>query len=316
MTWTTRCWAALLALALAAAPVCGAPAIVHDPIKVAVKGQPLGVRATVRDATARVEGVSLFYAASRGMTPFRVPLTSSGAGTWYGTIPGHMIGPGTQLFYYVQAENADGESRETEWQTVKVVESGVAPEAIPAASTVAQQAQQQMAGPAAAQPPAAPPKSGKSKYLLPAAIIVGGAAAVGGALAIASYNSGSSSGEEPNPAVAGNYGGSYDICFHAAATTNNPTPAPVCDAGLVNIYVTNGTAQIVGLWGAEVLSGPVNGNVFTIVKETSATAKFPSAHLIAAGEFAGHSATVRIDGYSTDPLLSGNFGGRLQTTKR
>ena len=47
------------------------------------------------------------------------------------------------MFYYLQAENADGETRETEWQTVKLVDSGVAPEAIPAASTVAQQAQQQ-----------------------------------------------------------------------------------------------------------------------------------------------------------------------------
>ena len=149
---------ALLALVLLATPGFGVPTIVHDPIKVAQKGQPLGVRATVRDTAARVDTVSLFYAASRGMTPFRVAMASSGAGAWYATIPGHMMGPGAQMFYYIQAENADGETRETDWQTVKLVDSGVAPEAIPSASSVAQKAQQQAvpanAGTSAAPPPA------------------------------------------------------------------------------------------------------------------------------------------------------------------
>ena len=92
-----RSWkwvAAGLAVLLAASPGWGVPVIGHDAIAVAAKSQPLGVRATVRDAAARVESVSLFYAASRGMTPFRVSMSRSGAGMWYGTIPGHMIGPG------------------------------------------------------------------------------------------------------------------------------------------------------------------------------------------------------------------------------
>ena len=148
-----RSWkwvAAGLAVLLAASPGWGVPVIGHDAIAVAAKSQPLGVRATVRDAAARVESVSLFYAASRGMTPFRVSMSRSGAGMWYGTIPGHMIGPGAQLFYYIQAENADGETKETDWHTVKVVDSTVAPEAIPSASAVAQKAQQQAAASAAA----------------------------------------------------------------------------------------------------------------------------------------------------------------------
>ena len=142
MDFRLRTISAALALALLATPGFGVPAIVHDPIKVAEKGQPLGVRATVRDAAAPVESVALFYSSSRGMTPFRAAMSSSGAGTWYATIPGHMMGPGAQMFYYIQAENADGETRETDWLTVKLVDSGVAPEAIPAASAVAQQARQ------------------------------------------------------------------------------------------------------------------------------------------------------------------------------
>ena len=307
---------AALALALLATPGFGVPAIVHDPVKVAEKGQPLGVRATVRDAAAPVESVALFYASSRGMTPFRAPMTSSGAGVWYASIPGHMMGPGAQMFYYIQAENADGETRETDWLTVKLVDSGVAPEAIPAASAVAQQARQQATPAPAAAPAAAPApaKSGKSKYLLPAAVIVGGGLAIGGALAIATYDSGGG-GNKDNPKVDGNYGGNYDVCFAASALSNAPA-ATTCDDGLVNVYVTNGTARIVGMWESKVLDGALNGNLFSIVEDVGATAKFPAAHLIASGEISGSTCTVRIDGYSTDALAPGNFSGRLDTTKR
>lgn len=315
MDFRLRTISAALALALLATPGFGVPAIVHDPIKVAEKGQPLGVRATVRDAAAPVESVALFYSSSRGMTPFRAAMSSSGAGTWYATIPGHMMGPGAQMFYYIQAENADGETRETDWLTVKLVDSGVAPEAIPAASAVAQQARQQ-ATPAAAAPAAAPAKTGKSKYLLPAAVIVGGGLAIGGALAIATYDSGGGGGGD-SKTVDGNYGGNYNLCFVPGASTNGATNATtVCDNGLVNVYVTNGTARVVGLWGGETLGGPVNGSLFSAVADVGATAEFPSAHLIAAGEISGSACTVRIDGYSTDPLRPGNFSGQAEMTKR
>ena len=307
---------AALALVLLATPGFGAPTIVHDPITVAPKGQPLGVKATVRDAAARVETVSLFYASSRGMTPFRSTMSSSGAGVWYATIPGHMMGPGAQMFYYLQAENADGEVRDTDWQTVKLVESGVAPEAIPSASSVARKAQQQAAPAAQGTTVApAPAKSGKSKYLLPAAVIVGGGLAIGGALAIATYDSGGSGGGDDNPSVDGNYGGNYDVCFVPTALSNAPA-ATTCDDGLVNVYVTNGSARIVGLWEATVLTGTLNGNLFTAVENVGATAKFPEAHLIASGEISGSACTVRLDGYSTDAVRPGDFNGQLNTTKR
>lgn len=307
--------AAALALVLLATPGFGVPTIVHDPIKMAEKNQPMGVRATVRDAAARVETVSLFYAASRGMTPFRAAMSSSGAGVWFATIPGHMMGPGAQLFYYIQAENADGETRETDWQTVRLVDAGIAPEAIPSASSVAQQARQQAVpaatGKAAAAP--APAKGGKSKYLIPAAVIVGGAVAIGGALAIENHGGGGGGGTATNAPVDGNYGGNYDICFTPTSASNTAT---VCDNGLVNIYVRDGGIEIVGLWGSEVLTGDLNGSVFSTVKAVAATAKFPAAHLIVSGEIVGESCTARVDGYSTDALNPGNFGGRLETTKR
>ncbi len=314
MKWKAKMAMWVLALLWTAA-AWGVPTIQHDPVRTAEKGQALGVRASVRDAAARVESVSLFYASSRGMTPFRAAMSSSGAGVWYATIPGHMMGPGDQMFYYIQAENAEGETKETDWVTVKLADSGVAPAAIPSATTVAQQAQSQ-AAPAttqAAPPPAQPSKGGKSKYFLPASIIVGGGLAIGGALAIANYTTGGGGGGDSTTVTNANFGGNYDVCFTPTSVSNSTT---VCDNGLVNVYVRNGSVEIVGLWGAEVLTASLNGQVFSAAKDVLATTQFPASRLIVSGEINGSSCTARVDGYSTDALEPGNLSGRLDTTKR
>lgn len=308
--------AVALAAVLLATPGFGVPTIVHEPIPVAAKGQSLGVRATVRDAAARVETVSLFYASSRGMTPFRATMASSGAGIWYATIPGHMIGPGAQLFYYVQAENADGETKETDWHAVKVVESGVAPAAIPAASAVAQQAQRDAVPVKTDSSAAAPPatgKAGKSKYLVPLAVIAGGAVAIGGAIAIADDNSGGGGGDDDADVnLDGNYGGTYQIDFLPTAVSNT---LQVGDSGPANVYVAGSSVRIVGPWDTEI-AATLSGQVFSTQRDMPATTMFPSAHLIVTGEIVDGTCTARIDGYSTDPLDTGTFGGELTATKR
>ncbi|MDD2240949.1 MAG: hypothetical protein PHO14_09310 [Kiritimatiellae bacterium] len=313
---TRRAVALVLALVMLAAPGFGAPVIQHDPVRVAEKGSSLGVRATVRDTAARIESVALFYAASRGMTPFRVALSSSGAGTWYGSIPGHMVGPGAQMLYYIEAENADGETRETDWYTVKLVEKGVAPEAIPAASDVARESQRRRAA-AAATPAPAPvvEKPSRNKYLIPGAIIVGGAVAVGGALAIADSGGGGGGGGGGGADVVtnANFGGNYSICFEPTAASNTVT---VCDSGLVNVYVRNGNVDVIGLWAAEVFSTPLNGSVFSVTKTVAATTVFPESYLILSGEISGKRCSVSINGYSRDPDNPGNYNGQLDTTMR
>jgi len=303
---------ALLMLMLWIPTAWSVPTLVHQPIQVAEKGKALGVRATVRDARARVDSVSLYYAASRGMSPFRVAMSSSGAGIWYATIPGHMMGPGEQMLYYIQAENADGETKETDWQSVKLVEPGIAPADIPSASSVAYQAQRQAVPAGAAQPrtPAPAVKSSKNKYLIPAAVIVGGAVAIGGALALADSGGGGGSADSD---VDGNYGGNYDICFEPTSVSNTTR---VCDAGLVNVYITGGQVEVVGLWESEVLTGQVSGQTFSCVKSVSATSKFPETHLIVSGDINGTVCSARIDGYSKDIGNPGTFGGRIDTTKR
>jgi hypothetical protein len=156
--------------------------IVHDPVKVAQKGAAgragdgAGCGGARGDGFAVLCGLAGNDAVPGGDVEFR------GGGLVRHDSRAHD-GTGGQMFYYIQAENADGETKETEWQTVKLVESGVAPEAIPSATSVAQQAEQQ-AGPGPAKTPR--PRTARQgrpvKVSDPAgAIIVGGAVAIGGA---------------------------------------------------------------------------------------------------------------------------------------
>lgn len=147
--------AAAATLLAAAGAASAKPVITHDPVYTAVKGEPLGLRATVRDNDGRISSVSVFYASSRGMTPFRRDLSTTGADIWFGTIPGHLIGPGSNLFYYVHADNLEGDSTDTEWVTVNVIEPGISAAAMPTVHAVARQSQEA----ASATPPAPAPVS-------------------------------------------------------------------------------------------------------------------------------------------------------------
>lgn len=308
-------------LLAAAATSTAKPVITHDPVRTAVKGEPLGLRATVRDAGGRVSSVSVFYASSRGMTPFRRDMSTTGAGIWFGSIPGHLIGPGSNLFYYVHADNMEGESTDTDWVTVRVIEPGMSAADMPRAQTVAQQSQRAASPSSPAPAPAKQPEasSDRSKYWLPAALIVGGAAAVGGAIALASNSGGGGGGGggdgDGSTVTNANFGGSYSICFEPSATGGS-AEATTCDSGPVNIYVKDGAVQVVGLWGGTVLDGTLNGSAFTAVGEVSARLAFPAAHLIVSGDVGGSSCSARVDGYSSDPARPGNFTGNLSTTRR
>jgi hypothetical protein len=321
-----KCGMAALAAAatlLAAAGTASAkPVITHEPVHTAVKGEPLGLRATVRDAGGRVSAVSVFYASSRGMTPFRRDLSTTGAGIWFGSIPGHLIGPGSNLFYYVHADNLEGESTDTDWVSVRVIEPGMSAADMPTVEAVARKSQR-AASPST--PASAPAKqsetssSDHSKYWIPAAVIVGGAAAVGGAIAIANSSSGGGGGGSSHHGDASvtnaNFGGSYSVCFEPSAT-NSATAVTVCDSGIANIYVKDGAVQVVGLWGGEVLTGTLSGSSFTAVGDVSARLDFPAAHLIVSGDVGGSSCSARVDGYSSDTTRPGNFTGNLSTTRR
>ena len=59
--------------------------IKHDPVRVALPGQSIAVRATILGAPPR--SVSLFFTPSRDVAPFRLPMRASGEGVYAVTIP-------------------------------------------------------------------------------------------------------------------------------------------------------------------------------------------------------------------------------------
>lgn len=318
-----------LAGLMAAGEAWAVPTIQHSPVTAAQQGRALGLRATVTDTAARVRSVALFYALSRGSTPFRVEMTSSGAGQWYGTIPGHLVGPGNELFYYIEAENADGETSETDWQTVRVLAGAATPAAIPSATAVAAQRQatavpktdavaQRGVGTA---PSRAPKVDNSKKYWITAGIIAGGAVAVGGAIALSDSGGGGgggggNSGGGGTTVTNGNYGGTWQICF-SPNVTDSFGGGTDCRTGDANVYVKGGSVEIVGLWGAEILTGTVSGNVFSAAKSVEANGTFPAANLSVSGSFSGGgTCSMSVSGSSTDVLRPGVFSGSFSGSRR
>lgn len=330
-------WLALACLPVAALAI---PAIQHSPATTAEQGHPFGLRAAVRDPAARIEKVTLFYAASQSSTPFRTSMSSSGAGLWYGSVPGHLVGPGTELFYYIQAENADGETTDTPWYTVRVVPPSDSPSAaaIPSASAVADRAQAAAVPPAAADTrrvqdqraqtaaaQAAKDRSDNSKkYWIAAGVIAGGAVAVGGAIALSdSSGGGGGSSSSSGTVTNGDFGGNYTITFTPAPPSSSDPPAAtpsfsssISDSDILNLYVHGSSVEIVGLWGSEVLNGTLSGNMFSAAANVSARDSFPTAFLTVSGQFSGSSCSATVNGTSTDASNPGTFTGSVSASRR
>lgn len=317
---------AAAAIALAAPSARAIPVIQHAPVTNAEQGQPLGLRATVHDTAARVVSVTLFYTTSKGSTPFRAAMTASGAGLWFGTIPGHLVGPGKELFYYLQAENADGETRDTPWQTVQVLPpEGGSAAAIPSASAVADRARASAvpadaARTAPASAPAAsaaPSKTDNSKkYWVTAGIIAGGALAVGGAIALAGSSGGGGGsshkgGGSSEKVEDGTFGGNYNITF----TPDDTAGVPAYDSGIASVYVKGSSVEVVGLWGSEIFNGTLSGSMFSAAKNVAARGSFPASYISVSGTFSGTSCTLTVNGTSTDAATPGQFTGSFSGTR-
>jgi len=115
--WTRRLTGAIT---LASVAVWAAPQIEHTPVTVGVKGEPLMIRAKVDGRGRAVKTVQLHYSTSRDAAPFTVPMQSSGAGVWVGTIPGGVLSVLDRVSYYISAEDDRGETAETPWFAVRL----------------------------------------------------------------------------------------------------------------------------------------------------------------------------------------------------
>jgi hypothetical protein len=173
------------------APENRPPAILHDPVAVALRGQPLSVRAVVTDDSGAVKSVTLFYAVSKDMVPARLPMRDSGGGSYLGSVPATLLQGLGVISYYIEAMDEAGAASETPWYAVNI--------------------QPPLAAPAPAVAGAASPPEGATNRWSwkKRALVLGGTAAVvgGGAVAL-SQGGGSSGGSNSSTNLAGTYEGS------------------------------------------------------------------------------------------------------------
>lgn len=242
-----RTWkASFLVLLTATIPAWAAPRIEHTPVGVAVKGQPLMVRARVTDAARPVKSVVLYYSTGRDAAPFEVAMTSADAGSYFGSIPASVTGELKSFTYYVAAENSVGEMTETKWNTVNIREPK--PGDLPAAGSGSAE-------------------KARPKWVTPALIGGGVALAAGGALIVAnssdSGSGGGGGGLDLNKA-AGTYSGDVNLRTEppAGAATLATHPCSI-------IIARDGTVTSSTLHEGANLSGRISGNTFVLAAPVS-----------------------------------------------
>lgn len=233
MRWMAALWVAGTGGAWAS--VRG-PLVEHTPVQVTARGQPLTVRARVRENGRPVKSVTLFYSTSRDAAPFEVPMQDTGAGMYIGTIPANMFQSLSSVLYYLAAEDTVGESTDTPWATVRV--QGEAP-AGGADDT---------------------PKAGERPRWVTPALIAGGAAAVIGGAVLLSDSGGNDSGSGGSSADhAGDYTGAVELTMVEGAG------APVTTRHGADFTVgADGTIVSANLHTGQNLTGHISGGDFVL----------------------------------------------------
>jgi hypothetical protein len=229
------------------------PTIKHEPVTVAVRGQPITILATVTDDSGLVKSATLFYSASKDAAPFRSAMKSSGTSLYYGTIPAGVISSVDSISYYIEALDHVDAAQETPWHTIAIKDASAPVKAVePRPADVS------------ASTPAAGQKSGHSALTV-GAIAVGAAAVVGGAVLLA--NNGSDSSDDSGDgaaALAGSYVGSATECSSLAGASSSCNSHSI----LVTIGGTGaGTVSSDSLREGMSLQGPLRTSDFTLIAQ-------------------------------------------------
>lgn len=218
------------AFALAAGAALGAPNIEHTPVTVGVKGEPLMIRAKVEGRGRTVRAVQLHYSTSRDAAPFAVPMQSSGAGVWVGTIPGGVLAVLDRVSYYISAEDDRGATAETPWFAVRL------------------------------QAPTETESVRKRPGWVTPALIGGGAALAAGGIAwaVSSGGNGDGGGGMP-PDAPGTYMGTATRCQTLAGAS------PVCETRPATIRITgDGTVSSSDLHPGTAMQSRLSGTGFVL----------------------------------------------------
>ena len=230
------------------------PTIKHEPVTVAVRGQPITILANVTDDSGLVKSVTMFYSASKDAAPFRSPMKSSGTSLYYGTIPAGMISSASSISYYIEALDYVDAAQETAWHTI-AIKDATAP-----VKTVEPSPANVSAAPIAASVPAS--KSSGPSALTVGAIAVGGAAVVGGAVLLAIGGGGSSSDGGGGGVEAGTYVGSATQCVSVEGSNSS------CNSHSISVSISDtGVVSSDSLLEGASLQGPLRSSDFTMIAQ-------------------------------------------------
>ena len=272
------------------------PRIAHEPVGVALRGQPITILAQI-SAAAPIKSVTLHYTLSKDASPFKLAMQSTGPAMFLGTIPAGLLGNADKVSYYIEATDDRDASTETPWYAVAIKDSNAVGQGVGSAA---------IAAPAAATSSA---ESGHSS-LVTAGIVAGGAAAViGAALYVANRNSGSSStGGGAVTNAQGTYTGNKTIILTMSGQAPSSSTTPV-----TIIIDQNGGVFSQTLLDGSVISGTLNGSGFTLSGSSSVSNL--TSTISFTGSVVNNNIVGTISGSAQSATNSGRYSGSFSAGK-
>jgi hypothetical protein len=281
--WCLVLWGpAVAGLPAADNPAGRVPVIEHEPVKLAVRGQPLTLLARSRVEAGKIERLTLYYTQSRHGAPLKLPMQHTGMDMYTVTIPEDFIVGVSNLYYYIEAVSTEDEWAETKYYTVTVQDSG------------------KKGAPAA-----------KRKNWTTAALIAGGAAGVVGAAVAISDSGGGGGGGGTRPRdLAGTYVGTEFIQFTPEGGTTSGT-----GLGITVVIDGDGNVSSDNLAGGNPASGKVQGDRFIISVPAETFNADHDGNVTFDATVRNNTMSGNISGNVTTPTGNGVYSGTFTATK-
>lgn len=264
------------------------PRIIHEPVKAAVSGQPVYIRATVRDDKGAAKAVNLYCSVSSDSAPFKVAMRASGAGAFIGSIPKTLIQNAGKVSYYIEAVDSLEQASETPWYTIKLKASAAK------ASATGEK---------------------KRSWKKPLLITAGTAAAVGIGVAVA--GGGSDDGDDGNGGTTPTDGdGSGIYRGNATRVFTLSGGDPIQETYAIELNLLDGTAiSSPDLHPEGPMSAVVSSDSFTMVGPVSTNGLTASVNYI--GTISGSIISGRITGGAvTATGTNGTYSGFFSANKQ
>jgi|GEM_PF-1072530 len=281
-----------------------APVIKHEPVVTAVRDQPISVRAVVTSSSSDLKSVTLFFTTSKDAAPFKIAMQSSGAETYFGSIPSSFLKGVKELSYYIEALDEQSVASETRWYTVKL-------QAPNSAST------------ATAQPSVAPKSQTEASrdswsWKGPAIIAGGTAAIVGGAILLANNGSDSTSSSTNTSSGSTTTTNSTDGTYTGTATKYllmSGASSPTGSSYAVIITISSaGTVSSDTLQPGAHMEAQLSGSDFQLTSQISETNL--SGQIAFFGNVANNRITGTISGsVTTTSGTNGIYSGIFSASK-